>query len=526
MHLRWASLPLFAAVVVLAASGNQTVKRIGAGDIPFDKQTYDFSRENRCALLSHQNPYTFSIDLTQEFDSYTWTPSFQIRKPLNVPVVNRFGMWVDSSQDVIYVQGGHFYAASKWNESSYSPEKADIPDWSLWRFDVRSGKRAWEDVTGDYGWKVERALAGAVVSIPKYDLSFYGGGITNSRTSSETPLGLSRPQVGMLLYDHTTSTMTNETFFGDENYGYWNGRMLHLPIGCGKGYLISFVPERARAETFLSDDGSVGEKTGEAWLTSGMVQVVFNYAMIYDLDDKIWFNQSTTFFDDEKPIVRTRFCGAIVYGEDTNTWEVWIHGGMSMDGTSGGVDEIWTRVSIPFGSSHLRGHTCHAVGEQLLIVGGYPPGEFVDEAAPCDDQLVKVFNMRNPGWKSRYELNTVYKTPQQVIVNAKLNLPGNRSPRKGWANKGFGAAFDACAANMSDPVSIPQQLNRPLAKGAVAAIVAQRLQADRSGDAARTGTGASAEAGTNVSTNIGDSAWGCRQPVQILKFCTGFRVER
>lgn len=126
--------------------------------------TYSFSLD----------PYTFAIDLTQEFDLYTWTPSFQTRKPLNVPVLNRFGMWVDSSQDVIYIQGGDFYAASKWNESSYSPEKAEIPDWSLWRFDVRSGKRAWEDVTGDYGWKVERALAGAVVSIPKYDLSFYG----------------------------------------------------------------------------------------------------------------------------------------------------------------------------------------------------------------------------------------------------------------------------------------------------------------------------------------------------------------
>ncbi|KAH0612767.1 uncharacterized protein H6S33_009147 [Morchella sextelata] len=494
MHLRWASLPFFAAVVVLAASGNQTVKRIGAGDIPFDQQTYDFSPENRCALLSHQstvlknddhhllvieggmskfkfiwkaevvevldlNPYTFSIDLTQEFDPYTWTPSFQTRKPLKVPVVNRFGMWVDSSQDVIYIQGGHFYTASKWNESSYSPEKADIPDWSLWRFDVRSGKRAWEDVTGDYGWKVERALAGAVVSIPKYDLSFYGGGITNSRTSSETPMGLSRPQVGMLVYDHTTSTMTNETFFGDEEgYGYWNGRMLHLPIGCGKGYLISFVPERARAGTFLSDDGSVGEKTGEA--------VVFNYAMIYDLDKKIWFNQSTTFFDGEKPIVRTRFCGAVVYGEETNTWEVWIHGGMSMDGESGGIDEIWTKVPIPFGNSHLRGHTCHAVGEQLLIVGGYPPGEVVDEAAPCDNQLVKVFNMRNPGWKSRYELNTVYKTPQQVIVNAGLNLTGNRSPRKGWADKGFGAAFDACVSNSSTV-----EVEPALETGAVAAIV-------------------------------------------------------
>jgi hypothetical protein len=48
---------------------------------------------------------------------------------------------------------------------------------------------------------------------------------------------------------------------------------------------------------------------------------VFNYAMIYDLDKKIWFNQSTTFFDGEKPIVRTRFCGAVVYGEETNTWE-------------------------------------------------------------------------------------------------------------------------------------------------------------------------------------------------------------
>lgn len=53
---RWASLPFFVAVV-LAASGNQTVKRIGSGDIPSDQQTYDFSPENRCALLSHQSKY-------------------------------------------------------------------------------------------------------------------------------------------------------------------------------------------------------------------------------------------------------------------------------------------------------------------------------------------------------------------------------------------------------------------------------------------------------------------------------------
>lgn len=153
----------------------------------------------------------------------------------------------------------------------------------------------------------------------------------------------------------------------------------------------------------------------------------------------------------------------------------------------------WTKVSIPFGNSHPRDHTCHAVGEQLFIVGGYPPGEVVDETAPCDNQLVKVFNMRNPGvsmspapggpptanavttpqWKSRYELNTVYKTPQQVIDNAGLNLTGNRSPRKGWADKDFGAAFSSCVSNRSiveaEALSLPRGL--PLAGSSIWLIV-------------------------------------------------------
>lgn len=53
----------------------------------------------------------------------------------------------------------------------------------------------------------------------------------------------------------------------------------------------------------------------------------------------------------------------------------------------------WTKVAVPQGEYHMRSHSCHAIGSQLLIVGGYPPGFSVDPSVACSTELIRVFDM-------------------------------------------------------------------------------------------------------------------------------------
>lgn len=53
----------------------------------------------------------------------------------------------------------------------------------------------------------------------------------------------------------------------------------------------------------------------------------------------------------------------------------------------------WTKVPVPNGDSHLRSHSCHAIGSQLLVVGGYLPGFRVEPDVECSTELIRVFDM-------------------------------------------------------------------------------------------------------------------------------------
>lgn len=60
----------------------------------------------------------------------------------------------------------------------------------------------------------------------------------------------------------------------------------------------------------------------------------------------------------------------------------------------------WTKVTIPMGEAQTRSHTCHALGSQLLVLGGAPPEHHlvsasytVIEESPCDGELLQVFDM-------------------------------------------------------------------------------------------------------------------------------------
>lgn len=89
--------------------------------------------------------------------------------------MSQFGMWSDSTQNAIYIQGGHFPAFPPWNESAYHVPKPEIPENNLWRFDLLTNE--WKDVTGETAGvaKTVRTFGGAACSVPALNQSFWLG---------------------------------------------------------------------------------------------------------------------------------------------------------------------------------------------------------------------------------------------------------------------------------------------------------------------------------------------------------------
>lgn len=140
-----------------------------------------------------------TVDLTKTFNTQNFAVDSQIKKATNVPVLNRFGMWADSNQDSVYIQGGHFYTAPGWDESQYHINDSAIPPYSIWRFDLAS--QIWTDITthGNNKDKFERALGGASVSVPSMNQSFYVGFV---RPSTQNLYPTDGERSGSNIYMH------------------------------------------------------------------------------------------------------------------------------------------------------------------------------------------------------------------------------------------------------------------------------------------------------------------------------------
>jgi hypothetical protein len=91
------------------------------------------------------------------------------------PVLSHFGIWSDSTQNAIYIQGGHFLANPPWNESAYYVPKRDIPENDLWRYDLLT--QEWKVMTGEIlgDTKTVRTFGGAACSVPALNQSFWLG---------------------------------------------------------------------------------------------------------------------------------------------------------------------------------------------------------------------------------------------------------------------------------------------------------------------------------------------------------------
>ena len=243
------------------------------------------------------------------------------------------------------MQGGHFYDADGWRNSSYWLEKKDIPPYSIWKYDLETSTWTEVHLLSDKS-NFKRGFGGAAVSVPDTNQSYYIGFVTSlppkqpaylncrglwtPRSASDALDGLAVPLSGMLVYNHTTGALTNESF-GETGMAYWHGSANHLKIGKKDGFLIALMAETAPGGVPIEDDEAINDEHGSIvsflprqkylLLSPLTTQLSFRYVMFYDLNNKKWINQSTTFYNGEVPVSRTRFCGQTVYSNETKTWE-------------------------------------------------------------------------------------------------------------------------------------------------------------------------------------------------------------
>lgn len=70
------------------------------------------------------------------------------------------------------------------------------------------------------------------------------------------------PQGGMMVFDHNTNTLTNESY-GLPGMAYWHGSLDFLPIGKGKGFLINLMGEMAPAGVPRDDKPDESDERGD-----------------------------------------------------------------------------------------------------------------------------------------------------------------------------------------------------------------------------------------------------------------------
>ena len=250
----------------------------------------------------------------------------------------------------------------------------------------------------------------------------------------------------MIIFKEQSRLITTQSIsVGDTNDGYWRGKLIHLPIGKTNGYLMSMMSLKYPTNQIFTD--SDGESShGE---DSTVTAVKLDAIPFYDVETGLWFTQNTSWINNEQPEPRTRFCAVLFRNEVDDTWDLWLHGGQRMSDFSGVPDIyvlsmpsfIWTKLSTDSPQTNeIRSHTCHALGGQLLVVGGYPAGTSLGANASCDAQYLKVLNIGADEltWNDGYIVGSKYRSPRKV----RETVQGNRTPfRVGFANKKLEEAF-------------------------------------------------------------------------------------
>lgn len=149
-----------------------------------------------------------------------------------------------------------------------------------------------------------------------------------------------------------------------------NGASVHVPVG-DKGVVVQLggqIPENTTTTPY-------GTRVKDA--NAHNINIPLKYVDIYDIQTGYWFRQETFGLTDGMPYGRSDICTVMVPAKDGSSFNIYMVAGVDSYASFITVEEIWvlTLPTFQWVLVHTRadgmyGHTCHAVGENLVIVGG------------------------------------------------------------------------------------------------------------------------------------------------------------
>jgi hypothetical protein len=148
---------------------------------------------------------------------------------------------------------------------------------------------------------------------------------------------------------------------------------------------------------------------------------------IYDIETGIWFRQETFGLTDGMPFGRSDICTVMIPAKDKSSFNIYMVAGVDTYATVLTVEEIWvlTLPTFQWTLVHTRadgmyGHTCHAVGENLVIVGGMQTKPEGGDVNTCAQHMpAEIFSLATQEYTGHFDAEGAKRpapVPSKVVA--------------------------------------------------------------------------------------------------------------
>ncbi|CZR61606.1 uncharacterized protein PAC_11503 [Phialocephala subalpina] len=375
-----------------------------------------FSNTASTQFSQGMNDVLLVLDLSKNFTNQDATPYSVIDKGPQVPnAIIEGALWWSAATRKIYQVGGWF-SFNSLQDPGYIPD-ASLPSSSIWEFDV--DKKTWEQSAFNYvhtGTKLDRPGAAANCDAPSLNQSYIFEGYVEFRSDidyynwTRGAATTFKYLEGMLQLDTNTSppTLTNisvPTYVGPR----MNGAMVHVPVG-DKGIIVQIAGQEPMNPTQwgVPIPGANQQNTA----------INNTYVDIYDIESGFWFRQQT-FGVPDIPTARADICVILVTALDKSSYNIFMIAGVLTYNVPITSEEMWvlTLPTFQWVKVHTRpggiyGHTCHAVGENLVVVGGMQTNDQGGNANNCSTHMpAEIFSLVEMEYTGTFDAAGASRSP-------------------------------------------------------------------------------------------------------------------
>ncbi|KAH7390995.1 hypothetical protein DE146DRAFT_151393 [Phaeosphaeria sp. MPI-PUGE-AT-0046c] len=392
------------------------------------------------------NPFLLEVDLRQSWDwktNISWTALEVQSNPATGDYVRHAmtnGAMYHGSYNTpeIYTYSGTTF---RGNVSFLNSDKVYANAYPLFSFN--NNTQTWnqydlrQTTTPSYGLSTEA---------PDQGLAFYlSGQVDNgtepyTRTVGDTSTLLN----GMMVIDLVQKTARNITVTMKDPQPRVGGAFQYIPAVGGSGVLVALG---GRVYDGIRRPSS--QDTGRL--------ITFDTVDIFDIEsyrnnpsnNGTWYQQRT--YGDIPP-PRIDSCTVIGSAPDNSSHNIYMFGGWNPTQPNTWYDELYvlslptfTWVKMYYAESPRYGHTCHAVGRQMITTGGHNIRRNVTDY--CDWELhgIAVLDMPTMTWGSVFNATYGEYEVSTDVVNKIGGTPrgGNarQIPEGGWSSAGVGVVM-------------------------------------------------------------------------------------